>query len=152
MESVTISKILKKIIIREDINNNTRNYFSERWFEIFVKNFKYTLNSTFLNDIESKFENKPAIILSAGPSLEKNIEFLKTCYEEFIIISGGRTLSKLEQINVKPDILAIIDGDERSYDLVKNNLNIDVPLVFCNHTNEKIVEKHKGKKYMILQV
>ena len=146
MEIVTISKILKKIIIREDINNNTRNYFSERWFEIFVKNFKYTLNSTFLNDIESKFENKPAIILSAGPSLEKNIELLKTCYEEFIIISGGRTLSKLEQINVRPDIFAVIDGSEKSYDLVKNNLNIDVPLVFCNHTNEKIVEKHKGKK------
>ena len=146
IEMVTISKIFKKFMSKKVIDNNTVNYFSKRWFEIFIKNFKYTLNSTFLDDIKNKFINKPAIILSAGPSLEKNIDLIKTCYEEFIIISGGRTLSKLEQINVKPDILAIIDGDEKSYDLVKNNLNIDTPLVFCNGTNEKIVEKHKGKK------
>ena len=145
-EMITISKILRKFMSRKDINNNTLDYFSERWFESFIKNFKYTLNSTFLDDIENKFKNKPAIILSAGPSLEKNIDLIKTCYEKFIIISGGRTLSKLEQINVKPDIFAIIDGSEKSYDLVKNNLNIDTPLVFCNYTNEKIVEKHKGKK------
>ena len=145
-EMITISKVLKKFISYMIIDNNTINYFSERWFECFIKNFKYTLNSIFLEDIKNKFKNKPAIILSAGPSLEKNIDLIKTCYEEFIIISGGRTLSKLEKINVKPDIFVIVDGGERSYDLVKNNLNIDSPLVFCNYTNEKIVEKHKGKK------
>ena len=145
-EMLYISQNLKNFMSHIIINNNTINYFSERWFESFIKNFKYTLNSIFLDDIENKFKNKPAIILSAGPSLEKNITLLKECNEEFIIISGGRTLSKLEQINVKPDLIAIIDGDERSYDLVKNNLNIDTPLIFCNYTNEKILINHNGKK------
>lgn len=145
-EMTTISTILRKYISHIVLNNNTINYFSERWFECFIKNFKYTLNSTFLEDIKNEFKNKPAIILSAGPSLEKNISLLKECNEEFIIITGGRTLSKLQQINVKPDFLVVLDGDERSYDLVKNNLNIDTPLIFCNYANEKIIEKHKGKK------
>ena len=145
-EMLRISQELKTFISKNVLHNNTISYFSERWFESFVKNFKYTLNSTFLDEIEGEYINKPAIILSAGPSLEKNINLLKQCNEEFIIISGGRTLSKLEEINVKPDIIAIIDGDERSYDLVKDNLNIDVPLVFCNYTNEEIVDNHVGKK------
>lgn len=145
-EMLRISQELKTFISKNVLHNNTISYFSERWFESFVKNFKYTLNSTFLDEIEGEYINKPAIILSAGPSLEKNINLLKQCNEEFIIISGGRTLSKLEEINVKPDIITIIDGDERSYDLVKDNLNIDVPLVFCNYTNEEIVDNHVGKK------
>lgn len=70
-EMISISKILRKFININDINNYTLDYFSERWFECFIKNFKYALNSTFLEDIKNKFKNKPAIILSAGPSLEK---------------------------------------------------------------------------------
>ena len=69
-------------------------------------------------------------MLSAGPSLEKNIALLKECHEKFIIISGGRTLSKLKEIGVKPDFFVMIDGDEIAYDLVKENLNWDIPLIF----------------------
>ena len=145
-EMIFISNCLKKFITHSVINLNTYKHFSERWFETFIGNFDYCLNSTFLTDIKDCVKDKPAIILSAGPSLEKNINLLKECKEKFFIISGGRTLSKLEEINVKPDLCAIIDGDEISYDIVKDNIKIDTPLVFCNATNEKIVQEHIGKK------
>ena len=145
-EMIFISNCLKKFITHSVINLNTYKHFSERWFETFIGNFDYCLNSTFLTDIKDCVKDKPAIILSAGPSLEKNINLLKECKEKFFIISGGRTLSKLEEINVKPDLCVIIDGDEISYDIVKDNIKIDTPLVFCNATNEKIVQEHIGKK------
>ena len=145
-EMIFISNCLKKFITHSVINLNTYKHFSERWFESFIGNFDYCLNSTFLSDIKDSVKNKPAIILSAGPSLEKNINLLKECKDKFFIISGGRTLSKLEEINVKPDLCVIIDGDEISYDIVKDNIKIDTPLVFCNATNEKIVQNHIGKK------
>ena len=145
-EMIFISNCLKKFITHSVINLNTCKHFSERWFESFIGNFDYCLNSTFLSDIKDSVKNKPAIILSAGPSLEKNINLLKECKDKFFIISGGRTLSKLEEINVKPDLCVIIDGDEISYDIVKDNIKIDTPLVFCNATNEKIVQNHIGKK------
>lgn len=145
-EMIFISNCLKKFVTHSVINLNTYKHFSERWFETFIGNFDYCLNSTFLSDIKDSAKNKPAIILSAGPSLEKNINLLKECKDKFFIISGGRTLSKLEKINVKPDLCVIIDGDEISYDIVKDNIKIDTPLVFCNATNEKIVQEHIGKK------
>ena len=67
-ESIYISKCLKKFIVHNIIEHNTINHFSERWFESFIKNFKYNLNSVFLEDLTDKFKNKPAIVLSAGPS------------------------------------------------------------------------------------
>lgn len=145
-ECIYISKCLKKFIVHNIIEHNTINHFSERWFESFIKNFKYNLNSVFLEDLTDKFKNKPAIVLSAGPSLEKNIALLKECHEKFIIISGGRTLSKLKEIGVKPDFFVMIDGDEIAYDLVKENLNWDIPLIFSSATNEKILENHLGSK------
>lgn len=145
-EMIFISNILKKLITHSVINLNTCKHFSERWFETFIGNFDYCLNSTFLSDIKDSIKNKPAIILSAGPSLEKNINLLKECKDEFFIISGGRTLAKLEEINVKPDLCVIIDGGQISYDIVKDNIKNDIPLVFCNGTNEKIVQEHIGKK------
>lgn len=145
-EIIFISNCLKKFITHSIIDLNTCKHFSERWFESFIANFDYCLNSTFLSDIKDSVKNKPAIILSAGPSLEKNINLLEECKDRFFIISGGRTLSKLEEINVKPDLFVIIDGDEISYDIVKNNIKIDTPLVFCNLTNEKIIQQHRGKK------
>lgn len=145
-EIMFISNSLKNFVINSIVNLNTCKHFSERWFESFIGNFDYCLNSTFLSDIKDSVKNKPAIILSAGPSLEKNINLLKECKDKFFIISGGRTLSKLEEINVKPDLCVIIDGDEISYDIVKDNIKIDTPLVFCNATNEKILQNYKGKK------
>ena len=145
-EMIFISNCLKKFITHSVINLNTYKHFSERWFESFIGNFDYCLNSTFLSDIKDSVKNKPAIILSAGPSLEKNVSLLKECKDKFFIISGGRTLSKLKELNVKPDLCVIIDGDEISYDIVKDNIKIDTPLVFCNATNEKIVQNHIGKK------
>lgn len=145
-EILKITKELKKIITHNIINDNTIKHFSERWFESFVKNFKYTLNSIFFEEIKNKFKNKSAIVISAGPSLEKNIELLKECHEKFVIISGGRTLEKLKEIGVKPDFFIMIDGDEIAYDLVKENLKFNIPLIFCNATNEKILQNHDGIK------
>lgn len=145
-EILKITKELKKIITHNIINDNTIKHFSERWFESFVKNFKYTLNSIFFEEIKNKFKNKSAIVISAGPSLEKNIELLKECHEKFVIISGGRTLEKLKEIGVKPDFFIMIDGDEIAYDLVKENLKFNIPLIFCNATNEKILQNHNGIK------
>ena len=40
----------------------------------------------------------------------------------------------------------MIDGDEIAYDLVKENLKFNIPLIFCNATNEKILQNHDGIK------
>ena len=128
------------------VENNTISHFSRKWFETFIQNFKYVKESTFSCDLEDKMKNKPAIIVSAGPSLEKNIHLLKKCKNDFFIITGGRTLKSLINIGVKPDLIAAIDGEETTYELVKEYIDLGIPLLFNNGTNEKVLINHKGKK------
>lgn len=145
-ENLIISKKVTEVMKAKIIENNTVRYFSKKWFMTFIENLKYVKHSTFSQDLKDKMKNKPAIIVSAGPSLEKNIHLLKECKDDFFIITGGRTLKSLINIGVKPDLIAAIDGEETTYELVKEHIHLGIPLLFNNGTNEKILINHKGKK------
>lgn len=143
--SSTIS-ILKDVIMTLAVTKNTIVSFSNNWYECYLRNLIKMFESSPINCIHNTQNNRPAIIVSAGPSLEKNIELLKDAQENFIIITGGRTLKTLLDIGVKPDLLCIIDAGLPSYQLVENNLECDVPLLFFEYTNVDVVEKYTGKK------
>jgi hypothetical protein len=137
--------------INEKISNLAieLNFFvtlSDQHFTCFINNIEKVIKSTLINDFKNKFVGKPAIVVSAGPSLEKNINLLKTASNKFLIFVGGRTLKTLLDIGVKPDFVCVVDPGQTSYDVIKDSLYSDVPLVFNELTNYKVVEEYKGKK------
>lgn len=135
----------------EFINNsiigiNTSLNFSKQFFKCFTRNINKIVDSTIINQLKDKFKGMPAIIVSAGPSLEKNIHLLKDIQDKFIIITGGRTLNTLLDKGVKPDFVCSIDPGEASYKVIEKALESDVPLVFSEVSNYKMLEEYKGKK------
>lgn len=138
---------LKNYFIGLRINRNTRMFFSKRWFETLINNIPYMVNGTPVDLYKDKYKNKPAIIVSAGPSLEKNIDQLKELNNDMLIISGGRTLRSLIDKGINPGLLAVADPGEISYELVEGYIeNLNIPLLFYEGTNEKVVSNHKGEK------
>jgi len=63
--------------------------------EIYKKHEFEALNDTF--------KGKPAIVVSAGPSLYKNIETIKTYKDKVVIICVGVALKALLNAGIKPD-------------------------------------------------
>lgn len=130
------------------INRNTELRFFEQWFESKISNLKASANSTPANVLKNKFENIPAIVVSAGPSLEKNIDYLKG-FENGFIFTGGRTLRALLNKGINPNAIVGLDAAPESYDLVKSVIkDIKIPLVFNETTNIDIVKNHSYKKYI----
>jgi len=68
----------------------------------------------FLNILKPIFDERPVILLAAGPSLNKNIKWLKKNKNRFIIVALSAVLSILEQEEIVPDIVTHIDGLEES--------------------------------------
>lgn len=135
----------------EFINNsiigiNTSLIFSKQFFKCFVKNINKIVDSTIINQLKDKFKGMPAIIVSAGPSLEKNIRLLKDIQDKFVIITGGRTLNILLDKGIKPDFVCSIDPGDGSYKVIEKALDSNVPLVFSEVSNYKMLEEYKGKK------
>lgn len=138
---------LKYLFINVKLDNNTKLNMSKIWFETLMENLKYIINGTPINKYQNIYKNKPAVIVSAGPSLEKNIDELKQINDEMLIISGGRTLRSLIDRKIEPDLLAVVDPLKVSYELCKDYIeNVNIPLLFYEGTNNKVVSEHNGEK------
>ncbi|WP_294376391.1 motility associated factor glycosyltransferase family protein [uncultured Clostridium sp.] len=128
-------------------DRNTKFGFKEIWFNTTIKNIVYMAKSVIIDEYENVYKDKPAIIVSAGPSLDKNIDKLKGIENNFFIITGGRPLKGLIDKKINPGLLVALDPQEVNYNLVKGYIeNTNIPLLFFNSTNEKIVENHNGYK------
>jgi len=126
---------------------------SNRFREVFIKNLICNLSiinqSTAINCFEEKNKNVPAFIVSAGPSLEKNIKDMvenKELVEKSIVVAGSRTLKALLGNGIKPDLLVSIDPIDDNYEMMKEYLDCDTPLVFYEYSNRKILNDYKGEK------
>lgn len=66
---------------------------------------------------KSLFDNKPVLLLAAGPTFKKHIEWVKKNHHKFIIVAIAAVLNTLYEHNIKPDIVTHIDGYEGSLPL-----------------------------------
>lgn len=94
------------------INTNTGVVFAKDWVTNFLKNLNQFSKSVRLDKYASEFKNIPAIIVSAGPSLDKNVHLLKEVNNRALIISAGSAINILENRGVKPHIMVGVDGGE----------------------------------------
>lgn len=74
---------------------------------------KLTNNYKFLDiskkDNESFFTDKPMIVIGAGPSLHKNIDWLQKNQDKFIIVCVFAALKTLYKNSISPDIIVQLD-------------------------------------------
>lgn len=147
-KSISLLKKVKEEVESSAIDRNTSIMFAETWHRCLLENLK---NSKYANSVEilkNAYENKPAIIVSAGPSLSKNIDLLKDV-NNALIITGGRTLKSLINKGINYHCLGVVDPGEISYELVAKYIdNVKAPLLYYEGTNNKIVEKCKSKKIL----
>lgn len=130
-----------------------------RFREIFVKNLicnlKKITNVIPLNSYENINKGIPAIIVSAGPSLDKNlIEMVKHKDEidKYFIIAGSRTLKALMIKGIKPDMIVSIDPIDDNYDMMKDYLEEEIPLAFYEYSNRHLIRDYKGDKILLSTV
>ncbi|WP_127836712.1 motility associated factor glycosyltransferase family protein [Clostridium prolinivorans] len=144
-------EFLDKVIFMyndKKLMENTQKYFVEDWFVNFLNNLTYINDFERVDSYKNIFKGKPAIVVSAGPSLEKNLKYLKGNEDKFIIITGARTLNTLIKEGINADFTCIIDSSKEMYDVFKHSLDSEVPLLTIDTGNTEIIRKYKGKKIL----
>jgi len=88
-------------------------YFSELWVKNIIKNLKNLKNFGFIRDYKDIFKDEAGILISAGPSIEKNVSLLKkTDLYKFAVAPAVNFLLKN---GVVPDF--VIASDASYYNL-----------------------------------
>lgn len=142
-------KELKYLLEEFQIKQNTIATISNSLDE----NFKENINN-FDENIDvlfSKFKNRPLYLISAGPSLDKNIHELIKVKESGIILSVGRAVRPLLAANIIPNYIIITDPSDYLYVMQLEGLDINVPIIILSTCDKNIMLNYKGSKYIALQ-
>lgn len=139
---------IKQVFIRESsVRNN------EKRMNL---NFKYNIANCihYVDEIEDRFKDKKVIIVAAGPSLDKNVEQLKTIdrkTDEYVILAVGTVYKKLLNMGIKPDYVIIIEANESIISQISGVEDTEVPLLILSTAYRELARKYQGKKYLIDQ-
>ena len=80
----------------------------------------------------NKFRGCPAVIVAAGPSLEKEIEHLKGLDSRALILAGGSSVNALLQAGIMPHMAASVDPNSMQYIRLRQVQPFCLPL-FIEH-------------------
>ncbi len=88
---------------------------ADEFLENFIKNLRYARKSPGVNRFAGKFRKIPAIIVSAGPSLDRNIHELRSCRDRAIILSTDTATKPLLKAGIEPHFILTGDPSKANY-------------------------------------
>jgi len=90
----------------------TLNYFIQ---ENIFANLPAVIGDPGISALADAFKDKPAVIVAAGPSLNKNIHLLAEAKNRSVIICVGTALKAMLAQGLHPDIVVTLDPSEANY-------------------------------------
>ncbi|MFT4542344.1 MAG: hypothetical protein ACI841_003362 [Planctomycetota bacterium] len=106
--SATLAKAVKAWLV----NRNTMESFGELWLRQLVANMWRVAVHPTVQELDGIFEDRPCLIVSPGPSLEKNIDQVPAFVGKAVIVTCAHALHALESVGVVPDIVVVGDARE----------------------------------------
>lgn len=94
------------------------------WQNQILMNLSIIIKCPGLKALYRKFPNIPAIIVSAGPSLDKNVADLKYAKDKALIICVDTALRTLLNHDIKPDVVMTIDATAKNYNYYLKDLDL----------------------------
>lgn len=88
----------------------------------------------------------PFIIVSAGPSLDKNIHELKSAKGHAFIVAVDSAIRKMFEYGIIPDLIVTIDS-HKPLVLFEDDRVKNVPMVVCGQSRQEIYAQQKAKMF-----
>ncbi|MBD5136055.1 MAG: motility associated factor glycosyltransferase family protein [Lachnospiraceae bacterium] len=145
----TIKNQVEKIVI----NRNTQILFKHEFIVNMFMNYRDMVKQHTVNQIKKKFEDvdyekTPVIIVSAGPSLDKNIRELKAAKGKAFIICVDTALNSMLKEGIMPDIAVTVDPHKPIL-LFQKMIGNNIPIVVSQFSNKDIILTLDSKRFYI---
>lgn len=151
-KSQSFIKLFKEIVSSRRVSLATDFAFEKRWIVNSLLNFKEVLNTpNILVECAGWFKDKPAILVSAGPSLDYEIENLRYIKENGLayIFSVGSAVNSLINAGIHPHAQCTYDpttgNQEKVFARITEEGITDIPLIFGSSVGYEVLENYPGK-------
>lgn len=109
-------------------------------------NSEFAASSPGILQLKACWKGRPAILVSAGPSLEKQLPLLEEVKDRFLIISMGASLRTLRNAGIEPHIVVTVDPFPIMYDHFKGLKSEGAWLLSDTAGNHQIVKNFSEKR------
>ena len=139
-------KLLREVLDNYHLRINSNKEAREE----LLTNYKAHESKSYPNvsQLYHSIDNKPIIIVSGGPSLDKSLEVLKRVNSQVTVFSTGTTLKLLIDKGIRVDMFCIIDAKPWVYKQIEGLEDLEIPFIFMNTVREDIVSRYHGPKYI----
>lgn len=146
-------KLIQHSIMTVRSNLATNLAADRQWVLNYGRNMQYIYETLPVNKLKKYFNNVPAIIVGAGPSINYNLEYLKKIKDKALIVGAGNGTMVLDKNNIKCNMVGAMDGNEIT-DTIYNDLNInnESVLFYSSQVFSTVPSHIHGKKFLMNQV
>jgi hypothetical protein len=127
----------------------TRRHFGDLWVHNNIRNLSKITEASNASGLVGKFRGIPAILVSAGPSLEKNVHLLNGLKNKCIIMAAGTAVNILEKHGIEPDFMVGIDAGENEAKIHRKVESKDIYFIYSNQVATGSVESYEGPKFLM---
>lgn len=128
------------------VNISTYKYFSLMWQENFLTNVRASVSDPSAKALYSLFKGKPAILVSAGPSLQKNIHLLKEAKNHALVIAAGSAIGPLLAQGIMPHFVVSYDAAPSNYYVFSHLDTSEMILLYSAVIYPRILAEYKGPR------
>lgn len=140
--------IIKQEMKQDLVGWNTLRYFEEDTIYNIIQNYKYLDYHYSINSLKNILpKDIPAIIVAAGPSLDKNIELLKEAKGKSCIIACDTAVKPLLRHDIIPDFFVVVDP-RKPFELFDDEKIKNIPMISGLNIPPIIMEQHIGKRVL----
>jgi cytochrome c-type biogenesis protein CcmH/NrfG len=146
-----LNKKAQEAALLVKVNADTILYAGREMAGNILANTMEIIRSAGIRRLFNKFRDIPAIIVGAGPSLEKNVMHLKEVKEKAVIIAADRTLGLLLPLGITPHLVPSIDYSRVNYEekYASLHMNDKLYMVFSQTLHHTITKKFWGEKFVL---
>ncbi len=124
------------------VNISTEEVHRNDWLVNVWRNIKHS--SIDISAFADLFKGVPAILVSAGPSLNKNIHLLEEAKSRALIIAVGSAMTILHARGIVPHFRMAIDGSYLNNQIFDKVDTAACPLIYSNRLYHEIVPNYQA--------
>ena len=140
-----VQKVVNAIVSTQNVIGRYGIHYYKNTFE----NMKYFMEGKSLEGLFWKIpKDVPAIVVAAGPSLDKNIMELKKAKGKAFILAVDTALRPLLRNGIRPDMFISIDGNKMVSHFSEEETGT-IPMVCYLLSHSALLKKHHAEKFFV---
>lgn len=147
-------EIITNEISNAQLNRNTSIKYANEFYDNILKNLWMLVSNSSVYELSNSIKasekiSVPAVIVAAGPSLNKNIKILKEYKDRLFIIACDSAINPLLNENIIPDIAVSVDS-HKPLSNFKDERVKDIAFVLGSQCISWFKDEHRGKKFFFI--